>query len=32
MASYRERPRVSELLDSTLSDATRLTLISAPPG
>jgi LuxR family maltose regulon positive regulatory protein len=29
---YRPRPRVSELLDAALADATRLTLVSAPAG
>lgn len=32
VASHRDRARVSDLLDSTLSDSTRLTLLSAPPG
>src|SRR5512141_1207358 len=31
-AGYRERPRISELLDRGLEDSTRLTLLSAPPG
>jgi LuxR family maltose regulon positive regulatory protein len=29
---YRERPRLSEQLDAALYEATRLTLVSAPPG
>ena len=32
VAGYRERPRVSDRLDGALNDATRLTLLSAPPG
>lgn len=31
-SGYRERPRLSGQLDPTLSDAIRLTLLSAPPG
>ena len=32
VAGYRERPRLSALLDHALDDGTRLTLTSAPPG
>lgn len=32
VSNYGERSRVSALLDPTLTDATRLTLLSAPPG
>ena len=32
MAGYRERPRLSALLDQALEDSARLTLVSAPPG
>ncbi len=32
VASHRERPRLSALLDRGLEDSTRLTLLSAPPG
>lgn len=32
VAVYRERPRLGAILDGALDDATRLTLLSAPPG
>jgi LuxR family maltose regulon positive regulatory protein len=32
VSAYRERPRLSALLDRGLADSTRLTLLSAPPG
>ena len=32
VAGYRERPRLSGRLDGALNDATRLILLSAPPG
>jgi LuxR family maltose regulon positive regulatory protein len=32
VAAHRERPRLSTHLDRALDDATRLTLLSAPPG
>jgi LuxR family maltose regulon positive regulatory protein len=31
-ASFRDRPRLDALLDRALAEATRLTLLSAPPG
>ncbi|HEX5148421.1 MAG TPA: hypothetical protein VFW02_05020, partial [Candidatus Limnocylindrales bacterium] len=32
VSQYRERPRISTLLDRGLGDSARLTLLSAPPG
>ncbi len=32
VSGYRERPRISALLDRGLDDSARLTLLSAPPG
>ena len=32
VSGYRDRPRLGEHLDRALDDATRLTLLSAPPG
>ena len=32
VSAYRERPRLSAVLDRGLEDSTRLTLLSAPPG
>ena len=32
VAGYRERPRLSALLDQALADDVRLTFLSAPPG
>jgi len=32
VSGYRERPRLSALLDRGLEDRSRLTLLSAPPG
>lgn len=32
VSGYRDRPRLSALLDAGLEDRSRLTLLSAPPG